>query len=195
MIVMGIDPGLATVGFGIIHSFAGNDFKPVEYGAVLTEAGMKVEDRLLEIFENVDELCKTYKPDAAAVEYLERELELGRRPLPELLERLGERGSSPSRRVFCRCREALEQGNSFSKVWSQVLEEETELDREERHVLEPLGWLLGRYDARGQSVSLMRMQQRLEPMIEQRRRKTGQQICVIRALGVTAGGFLSLTLI
>lgn len=132
---------------------------------------------------------------ARAVEYLERELELGRRPLPELLERLSERGSPPSERVFRRCREALEQGNSFSGVWSRILEEETELDREERHVLEPLGWLLGRYDAQGQSVSLMRMQQRLEPMIEQRRRKTGQQICVIRALGVTAGGFLSLTLI
>ena len=68
MVVMGIDPGLAIVGFGVIQSFVGSDFKPVEYGAVLTQAGMKVEDRLLEIYENVDELCKTYKPDAAAVE-------------------------------------------------------------------------------------------------------------------------------
>lgn len=70
MIVMGIDPGLATVGFGIVHSVVGKDMKAVEYGAVLTEAGMKVEDRLLEIYENVDELCKTFRPDAAAVEKL-----------------------------------------------------------------------------------------------------------------------------
>ena len=70
MIVMGIDPGLATVGFGIVRSDVGIDMKAVEYGAVLTEAGMKVEDRLLEIYENVDELCKTFRPDAAAVEKL-----------------------------------------------------------------------------------------------------------------------------
>lgn len=70
MIVMGIDPGLATVGFGIVRFDVGIDMKSVEYGAVLTEAGMKVEDRLLEIYENVDELCKTFRPDAAAVEKL-----------------------------------------------------------------------------------------------------------------------------
>lgn len=70
MIVMGIDPGLATVGFGIVQTALGRDMKAVEYGAVLTPAGMKVEDRLLEIYQNVDELCKTYRPDAAAVEKL-----------------------------------------------------------------------------------------------------------------------------
>ena len=70
MITLGIDPGLATVGFGVVDSRLGNDFRALEYGAVLTEAGKKVEDRLLEIYDNVDELCKTFKPHAAAVERL-----------------------------------------------------------------------------------------------------------------------------
>ena len=70
MITLGIDPGLATVGFGVVQSRIGNDFRALEYGAVLTEAGKKVEDRLLEIYDNIDELCKTFKPHAAAVERL-----------------------------------------------------------------------------------------------------------------------------
>jgi crossover junction endodeoxyribonuclease RuvC len=70
MITLGIDPGLATVGFGVVQSRIGNDFCALEYGAVLTEAGKKVEDRLLEIYDNIDELCKTFRPHAAAVERL-----------------------------------------------------------------------------------------------------------------------------
>ena len=70
MITLGIDPGLATVGFGVVQSRIGNDFTALEYGAVLTEAGKKVEDRLLEIYDNVDELCKTFHHNAAAVERL-----------------------------------------------------------------------------------------------------------------------------
>lgn len=131
---------------------------------------------------------------ARAVEYLERELALGQRPLPELLEQLSRRGCPASGAVFKRCREGLEQGMGFSQVWPQALEQ-TGLDGEERQALEPLGWLLGRYDAQGQRESLVRLQQRLEQVVEQRRRTTGQQVRVIRVLGVAAGGFLSLTLI
>ena len=70
MVVLGIDPGLATVGFGVVESLRGSDFRALEYGAVLTEAGRKVEDRLSEIYDNVDELCKTFMPDAVSVEKL-----------------------------------------------------------------------------------------------------------------------------
>ena len=70
MRVMGIDPGLATVGFGIVESAGTFDFKPVEFGAVLTEAGKKTEDRLLEIYDNIDELVNTYKPSAVSIEKL-----------------------------------------------------------------------------------------------------------------------------
>ena len=70
MIIMGIDPGLATVGFGIISASGGTRFEAIEYGAVLTPAGEKVPDRLAEIFDNVSQLVKTYKPDAVSVERL-----------------------------------------------------------------------------------------------------------------------------
>ncbi len=70
MIILGIDPGLATVGFGVVASSRGNDFSAIEYGAVLTEAKIKTEDRLCEIYDNIDELCRTFKPDAASVEKL-----------------------------------------------------------------------------------------------------------------------------
>lgn len=70
MIIMGIDPGLATVGFGIISASGGTRFEAIEYGAVLTPAGEKIPDRLAEIFDNVSRLVKIYKPDAVSVERL-----------------------------------------------------------------------------------------------------------------------------
>ena len=70
MRVMGIDPGLATVGFGIVDSAGTFDFRAIEFGAVLTPAGEKTEDRLLEIYANIDELVNTFKPDAVSIEKL-----------------------------------------------------------------------------------------------------------------------------
>ena len=69
MVIMGIDPGLATVGFGIVH-YEKNSFKPLEYGAVLTPANKKTELRLEEIYENIDELIKSSHPDAISIEKL-----------------------------------------------------------------------------------------------------------------------------
>ena len=69
VIIMGIDPGLATVGYGIVH-YEKNNFRPIDYGAVLTPAGTKTEFRLEEIYSNIDELIKTYRPDAVSIEKL-----------------------------------------------------------------------------------------------------------------------------
>ncbi len=70
MLIMGIDPGLATVGFGFVECIGTSTFKAAEYGAVLTSPKMKTEDRLAEIFENVQELVKKYRPDAVSIEKL-----------------------------------------------------------------------------------------------------------------------------
>ncbi len=70
LIIMGIDPGLAIVGFGIVGHTTSTDLKALEYGAVLTPAHTKTEDRLLEIYDNIDQLIKTYKPDAISIEKL-----------------------------------------------------------------------------------------------------------------------------
>ncbi len=67
MVILGIDPGLATVGFGVLD-YTRDKFRVIEYGAVLTAAGKKLEDRLLEVFEGISELCETYRPDAVSIE-------------------------------------------------------------------------------------------------------------------------------
>ena len=69
MIVLGIDPGVATVGFGIISETGGNP-KPIRYGVISTPAGMRLALRLKQINSDVSELIKAFKPDAIAVEEL-----------------------------------------------------------------------------------------------------------------------------
>ena len=69
MVVLGIDPGVATVGFGIIKE-TGGILKPQRYGVITTPAGMRLALRLKQINSDVTELIKTFKPDAIAVEEL-----------------------------------------------------------------------------------------------------------------------------
>ena len=69
MIILGIDPGVATVGFGIITE-TGGEPKPQRYGVITTPAGMRLALRLTQIHRDVSELITTFKPDAIAVEEL-----------------------------------------------------------------------------------------------------------------------------
>ena len=69
MIILGIDPGLAIIGWGVIE-YRGSHFRTVAYGALRTPAGMRTEERLKMIFDGVTELIDTYHPDAVAVEEL-----------------------------------------------------------------------------------------------------------------------------
>ena len=69
MIILGIDPGVATVGFGII-SENGGMAKPQRFGVITTPAGIRLALRLTQIHADVSELIKTFKPDAIAVEEL-----------------------------------------------------------------------------------------------------------------------------
>jgi len=69
LIILGIDPGVATVGFGIITESAGVQ-KLHRYGAISTPSGMRLALRLKQIKDDVSELIKTFKPDAIAVEEL-----------------------------------------------------------------------------------------------------------------------------
>ena len=69
MIVLGIDPGVATVGFGIISEKGGVP-KPKRYGVISTPAGMRLALRLKQINNDVSELIKVFKPDAIAIEEL-----------------------------------------------------------------------------------------------------------------------------
>lgn len=69
MIILGIDPGYAIVGWGVID-YSSNRFTTIDYGAVLTKAHTKFEDRLKIIYEQVTAIIKKYKPEAMAIEKL-----------------------------------------------------------------------------------------------------------------------------
>ena len=69
MVILGIDPGVATVGFGIIKDTGGVQ-KSRRYGVITTPAGMRLALRLKQIHSDVSELITTFKPDAIAVEEL-----------------------------------------------------------------------------------------------------------------------------
>ncbi len=69
MIIMGIDPGLALMGFGVMET-DGYRFRTLDYGVVDTPAGMDEPDRLLMLWDGLNALLKQYKPEAVAVEEL-----------------------------------------------------------------------------------------------------------------------------
>ncbi len=69
MIVIGIDPGLATVGFGVIRTEK-NVIIPVSYGCIKTSAEKQTPERLLDIYAEVTTLFEKYSPEAIAVEKL-----------------------------------------------------------------------------------------------------------------------------
>ena len=69
MRILGIDPGYAILGYGIID-VEGNHFKAVEYGAVTTEAGMDMPDRLKVLYNGLMEIIDKYNPQQASIEEL-----------------------------------------------------------------------------------------------------------------------------
>ena len=69
MIILGIDPGLAIVGWGIIESERGN-VRPIAYGAITTPAHTNIESRLLMIQNDLETIINKYRPDEMAVEEL-----------------------------------------------------------------------------------------------------------------------------
>ncbi len=71
MIILGIDPGIAIVGWGVLESGGpGKKLVPLDYGSITTPSGMKTEDRLFTVHRELSDVVKTYRPDAAAVEEL-----------------------------------------------------------------------------------------------------------------------------
>jgi len=65
--VLGIDPGTAACGYGIVHESDGR-LRAICHGWWRTKASVRVEDRLLTIFEGVQELIASHAPDAVALE-------------------------------------------------------------------------------------------------------------------------------
>ncbi|MFK7696519.1 crossover junction endodeoxyribonuclease RuvC [Paenibacillus sp. HJGM_3] len=69
MRVLGIDPGIAIVGFGFVDK-QGHKLVPVQYGCIQTKANTDQAVRLQEVYDSMLQLIDTYKPDALAIEKL-----------------------------------------------------------------------------------------------------------------------------
>lgn len=69
MRILGIDPGLATVGYGVIEYHKGV-FTTLSYGSITTPAHTPVEMRLKTIHEDIDTIIKRFSPDEMAIEEL-----------------------------------------------------------------------------------------------------------------------------
>ena len=69
MIIMGVDPGTAITGYGLVD-FRGNRFSPVEYNCIRTPVKMNLADRLLILYRELEKVIEKYRPDRFAVEKL-----------------------------------------------------------------------------------------------------------------------------
>ncbi|MBE6637401.1 MAG: crossover junction endodeoxyribonuclease RuvC [Ruminococcaceae bacterium] len=69
MIILGIDPGLAIVGYGIVE-YQAHGFRTLAYGAITTPAHTPVEERLAAIYDGMSDLITMYHPAEMAIEEL-----------------------------------------------------------------------------------------------------------------------------
>ena len=69
MIILGIDPGYAIVGYGVIE-YKNNHFTVIDYGAILTDAGTPFNIRLEKIYDGMCDIITRHKPEAMAIEKL-----------------------------------------------------------------------------------------------------------------------------
>ena len=69
MIILGIDPGYAIVGYGVIE-YKNNHFSVIDYGAILTDAGTPFNIRLEKIYDELSDIIIRHKPEAMAIEKL-----------------------------------------------------------------------------------------------------------------------------
>lgn len=69
MRILGIDPGIATIGFGVIES-GKNSFSLVKCGVITTPAHTPLSDRLCQIYDDMCGILDIFKPDVVAIEEL-----------------------------------------------------------------------------------------------------------------------------
>lgn len=69
MIILGLDPGTARVGWGVVET-NGAKYASIAYGLIETDKDTRAEDRLKEIFDAINLLIKTYTPEAISIEDL-----------------------------------------------------------------------------------------------------------------------------
>jgi crossover junction endodeoxyribonuclease RuvC len=69
-LVLGIDPGTATTGYGLVRGWADDRLEAVSYGIIKTPAGVEAHRRLSMLFHELNEILFLHRPDSVAVEKL-----------------------------------------------------------------------------------------------------------------------------
>lgn len=69
MIIFGIDPGYAIVGFGVVE-YTGNKFRTINFGSIITDPKDTFPERLKIVYDELTKLLEEYKPDCIAIEEL-----------------------------------------------------------------------------------------------------------------------------
>jgi crossover junction endodeoxyribonuclease RuvC len=70
MLVIGIDPGTAITGYGLVRENEDGSLKAVAYGTIQTQARSPMAERLLTLYEKLTEILNQHQPDSSAVEML-----------------------------------------------------------------------------------------------------------------------------
>ena len=70
MLSLGIDPGTATIGFGLVRELSDGALQAVHYGVISTPTKQPMYERLKKIYDELTQLIETYQPDRAGVEEL-----------------------------------------------------------------------------------------------------------------------------
>jgi crossover junction endodeoxyribonuclease RuvC len=70
VLALGIDPGTAIVGYGLVRELQDGSLQAVHYGVIRTPANTPMPERLATIYDEMTALITTYKPDTAGIEEL-----------------------------------------------------------------------------------------------------------------------------
>ena len=69
-LILGLDPGTATTGYGLVNEDSGGGLQAIEYGTIQTPAGMPDSERLVIIYQRMREIILLHRPQGSAVEKL-----------------------------------------------------------------------------------------------------------------------------
>ena len=69
-LALGIDPGIATTGYGLVRELHDGSLETVEFGTITTLAGQPVPERLAQLYHRLQEILLLHRPDSCAVEKL-----------------------------------------------------------------------------------------------------------------------------
>ena len=85
MIILGIDPGYAIIGYGVVEESGGN-YRPIAYGAITTTPQQSFSERLKTVYDDLSFIIQKYKPEAVAIEKLLTDYGMSR---DEICKKLG----------------------------------------------------------------------------------------------------------